>query len=759
MRKRTIFCVSLIFALFSTLDDCLEAHAAGPTYFWQDSQGQPRATPSTPSPKAKTARSAGASQKSGKAGTATASAKKPVSTASHTSSPGATQEKPSAAPPEGAANSGQPGSAPATPAIPLTLTVTPSVVYAGQKYTLIIEATGQSCTSKTDLASSTGAVTASSTDDLTTDSPQTISGKPCQLGVPLSVSQNAVEGTENLLLQSKSTGKPEILATISLKIQPQRPKAPGPIPPGLGAQTDLAWKVLPRKAVADRYGNRVADHFFAIEATIGNNTGYDLQIAALSFKLPPLKTCEVENKTPKPGSCTTYPATPVAPLTLSVTPSVVYAGEYDTLIFEAMGPSCNSLTDLPGTAGSVTPATTGNLTADRPQVISGKPCQLGLPVHISQNADAGTENLLLLSKSVDNPQILATVSLKIESQRPQKTKPAPQDSCASNDTKSQTQPAQPTSSPATDDSAYTPSPTDAYPIVRGTVEREQSVGTRAIVVNLVRAAGPILTGVGAFYVGGTSQNYLLSANIFSGPFEKGLELVYPDLTTNHLINLDNNSLRDNTVISNNQQVRVNAFISRELIECGYSSHFYTFQYVPKYKPCGYVQYSDGKQRTDGRLPFEHEYDPELVKANLGQLVLVGRQIDYLSRVRIVSGTQANQEAQAGPVVPPQTMNIDIGSSPQETITGLHLTGSVVVADSPLSISSQKVSADGNSITLTLDASKAKAADAGHYTLKVLNDNGTALVDVQLTASSTTSSKDSSNQRNTKGKTPAASPKP
>ena len=501
------------------------------------------------------------------------------------------------------ANSAQPAEIPLpskAATLPLTLTVNPSSVFAGEKYTLTIQAIGTSCVDTTDLPSVTDTVSASSPNDVTAEAPQKINGRPCELIVPITVSQDAIEGTLNLFLRGKST---ENLATIPLKILPMRSKAPGPIPPGISAQTDLTWKVLPRKPVADRYGERVANHFFAIEATIGNNTGYDLQIAALAFNL------QSENS---PNS----DANPVAP------------------------------------------------------------------------------------RVFDSP----------------------------------------------------PSPTDAYPIVRGTVEREQSVGTRAIVINLVRAAAPILTGVGAFYVGGMSQNYLLSANIFSGPFEKGLELVYPDLTTNHLVNLDNNTLRDSTVISNNQQVRVNAFISRELVECGFVSHIYTLHHVPSKANC--------QSSTDKRLPFAYEYDPMEIKARLGDLVLYGRPIYYLSRVRVVAGTEPDLRTVITATVPQQTIVVTTKQSHDESIAGLHLAGSVIIADPPLMVKNQKVSADGSAITFSLDASQVEKA--GNYTLKVVNDHGSSQVDVQVVDASGDSSntqKPSTPVKTTPSKKPSASQKP
>jgi len=64
---------------------------------------------------------------------------------------------------------------------------------------------------------------------------------------------------------------------------------PGPIPPGLEPQVDLMWKVLPGRTVEDNFGHRVRSLFYCVEIVLGNNSGYDLQIASIGFVLPQAK--------------------------------------------------------------------------------------------------------------------------------------------------------------------------------------------------------------------------------------------------------------------------------------------------------------------------------------------------------------------------------------------------------------------------------------------------------------------------------------
>lgn len=63
---------------------------------------------------------------------------------------------------------------------------------------------------------------------------------------------------------------------------------PGPIPPGLNPQVDVMWSVVPDEVVHDNFGSKISKEYYCIEVIIGNNTGYDLQVAAVGFTVPSL---------------------------------------------------------------------------------------------------------------------------------------------------------------------------------------------------------------------------------------------------------------------------------------------------------------------------------------------------------------------------------------------------------------------------------------------------------------------------------------
>ncbi len=92
-----------------------------------------------------------------------------------------------------------------------------------------------------------------------------------------------------LKIKDNATPSNEINKEINLEVIENSEGLPrGPIPPGLKPQVDIMWAVVPQRIVSDNFGSRVAKLFYCIEVVIGNNTGYDLQIASVGFKLGPI---------------------------------------------------------------------------------------------------------------------------------------------------------------------------------------------------------------------------------------------------------------------------------------------------------------------------------------------------------------------------------------------------------------------------------------------------------------------------------------
>lgn len=151
-----------------------------------------------------------------------------------------------------------------------------------------------------------------------------------------------------------------------------------------------------------------------------------------------------------------------------------------------------------------------------------------------------------------------------------------------------------------------PVPSDPYRIVRGTLEREHLIGLRNTTVNVIKALGPLLAGGSGFVAGAAFPKAI---DLFSNPFEKGIEQVFPDRTLNQMVALDNQTMRDTALIPDNTQQLLLVFISRDLLVT-----------------------ATNRNQISSR--FKAEFEPQYVMRELGELVLTGRRIEYIDRVKI-----------------------------------------------------------------------------------------------------------------------------
>jgi hypothetical protein len=75
----------------------------------------------------------------------------------------------------------------------------------------------------------------------------------------------------------------ELLDQVSFEIEGI---VKGPIPPGVSekGEVDIGYDVLPYRVTADNFGRRVAETYFAIQITVGNNSGYSLLLNSFFFR-------------------------------------------------------------------------------------------------------------------------------------------------------------------------------------------------------------------------------------------------------------------------------------------------------------------------------------------------------------------------------------------------------------------------------------------------------------------------------------------
>ncbi|MBX7222263.1 MAG: hypothetical protein K1Y36_20105 [Blastocatellia bacterium] len=124
--------------------------------------------------------------------------------------------------------------------------------------------------------------------------PNSLVTEPCAISAKIKISKDAPFG--KFLLQVFNSSKTHVLGWAEGEVVA---KIPGPIPPGLEQpQVDVMWEVMDPKSVEDTFGKRVRSRYYGIEVVIGNNSGYDLQIASVGFALPHtvLKTLKIQSE-------------------------------------------------------------------------------------------------------------------------------------------------------------------------------------------------------------------------------------------------------------------------------------------------------------------------------------------------------------------------------------------------------------------------------------------------------------------------------
>lgn len=149
-------------------------------------------------------------------------------------------------------------------------------------------------------------------------------------------------------------------------------------------------------------------------------------------------------------------------------------------------------------------------------------------------------------------------------------------------------------------------PNTSYRMPRGTIEKEQIAGARAYFIDTVKALGPVLTGFAPF----AGKSWPQGVNIFSDPFEKGLEAVIKDRTITELNHLDQEILRDGLIVHNNVMVRSLVFFPRDFL------------------------------KIDSKVDRN---DPQTVMQALGALVIVGDEILHLNREVVVASNEGGPQ--------------------------------------------------------------------------------------------------------------------
>ncbi len=250
---------------------------------------------------------------------------------------------------------------------------------------------------------------------------------------------------------------------------------------------------------------------------------------------------------------------------------------------------------------------------------------------------------------------------------------------------------------------YPTMPIDSYQIVRSSLERAQEVGFRHKLLSIFKMSGLLMTGFLPFYEapGRAKTHYSGFTNIVNGPVVSGLGAIYPDTTINQLRRLDIQALRDGIIIAHNTHRRTMTFISKRMLFCG------------TVKP---------------------SKDPLQVTLALGDLVLIGNQVQYLQRVQVVSNGSGAATPPVVIALPETEKKISRGLpvATELTLRGSSLNNATVEAPADvegIKITEQTVNDAGDEIKIEVTVSE--EVDPGPYRLKVTTPNGSTDVEIQV----------------------------
>lgn len=336
------------------------------------------------------------------------------------------------------------------------------------------------------------------------------------LSAKITIPDDAPLGRVQLLLKDREGKDGKIIGVAEFEVTSV---AQSPIPPGLNPEVDVMWGVMAKDVVRHNFGTKIAKHYYGIQLGIGNNSGFDLQIASVGFRLP------------------------------------------------------------------------------------------------------------------ENTKIRNTV------------------------------------------------PTNSYRATRGTLERQQELGTRTRVLNSLKSAGMLLTGFLPFWHAvGPAGNAARFADIFNGPVVTGFERVFPDTIISNLTRLDDQTLRDGLIVKNNSQIRTTVFVPKQLLDIAKDEGLYESEKADAQKrhlPEG------NKDKSKKSRKLDYREDPQYVNLRLGELVLIGQPIKYLNRVQVI------KTAEGGPVIPPPTAvganpaTVEQGAKEESlTIPGSYLDNAIITPIDP-----------------------------------------------------------------------------
>jgi hypothetical protein len=193
-------------------------------------------------------------------------------------------------------------------------------------------------------------------------------------------------------------------------------------------------------------------------------------------------------------------------------------------------------------------------------------------------------------------------------------------------------------------------PNTGYLITRAESQTGSSLTGRNIVYHSLQAAGLLLAGGTPFFTDLIVQGRWSNATSFvAGPLLAGFNLIAPDLTVREGNNLDDQAFRDGKLIPNNTQVALMLFLDKREILSRLQKECSTDAMINAITDTG--------QKNKANKACLKGDDPRVAKVAIGDLILIGDEVEYIQRI-VVDSTVTSQEVAPKPQVTAAILTAD-----------------------------------------------------------------------------------------------------
>jgi hypothetical protein len=225
---------------------------------------------------------------------------------------------------------------------------------------------------------------------------------------------------------------------------------------------------------------------------------------------------------------------------------------------------------------------------------------------------------------------------------------------------------------------------NTYASTRSVLLRESVLSRRNMLYNSVQATGLLMAAFTPYFDNPRPKSHFATAaSIVSGALLQAFNIVAPDRVVGQLNNLDDQSFRDNQIIPNNSQMVTMVFIEKSAVTEALRD--IGIQLISETSKMRLTFTGDAQNEYDNAIAALKEttsrtirnserpswekgtFSPLLVKLALGNLVIVGDQIQYLQRVQVQSNAPTLPSS-VRVVISPTAVPVMVGESRQFTAT-------------------------------------------------------------------------------------------